>query len=133
MIPRRRCEYLILVAGALILAGGLAHSFLGWPVIRAALAEAGAPADLTAALGIGWNFGGVSMDVFGLIVLASFARLRQGQSAARLPAVLIGAMYVLFGTGAFIHRFPNPHFLFFIIVGLLLTGPALAWRNAAAG
>lgn len=127
MTRKRVSEYLVLAAGILIFLGGLAHSFVGWPALSEALAREGVDPSTAGAVGIGWNFGGTAMDAFGLLVVLSFFELRRGSRAAWRLALVIGLFYLVFGLAAFAIRFPNPHFLFFVALGALLSGALLAW------
>jgi len=94
------CEGFVLGAGALILAGGLAHTFLGWPALRAEMNARSVPPDLMRAAGIGWIFGGTAMDVLGVLTIMSWSMLRSGVRAGRHVAV-----------------------------GAMLSGAAIAWKG----
>ncbi|MBK6797537.1 MAG: hypothetical protein IPG76_12355 [Acidobacteria bacterium] len=50
-----------LIGGLLLILSGFAHSLAGWQQLKADLAKAQIPPDLTFGLKAGWHFGGVSM------------------------------------------------------------------------
>jgi hypothetical protein len=110
-----------LIAGALLILSSAAHSFLGWKGLRDQLAAAQAPPDLVLVLKIGWQFGGVAMLAFGIIVVALFARRFRGGSISVLPAVVIAAAYLAFGAWALLASDFNLFFLVFIVPGALLA------------
>jgi hypothetical protein len=120
---------LVLLAGVLMMLSSVAHALLGWPAMRSDLQKAGAGPDLTAGLAAGWYFGSVAMLTFGVITLICGLRLRRGDSSGALPVQVIGAGYVLFGLVAGLARNFNPHFLAFIVIGLLAGLPALGVRR----
>ena len=109
-----------IVAGVLMLLSSAAHSLLGWPVMKAALAESHTPADLVLGLGIGWNFGGASILTFACIVLWIYVRRLRDVPVPRVPAAIISVAYLVFGTGALAVS-GDPFFLVFIVPGLLLA------------
>ena len=117
--------FFVLLAGVLMMLSALAHGGLGWPSMRTALESAGAGDDLVGALAAGWYFGSVAMAVFGAIVFTSGLRLRRGDSSGVLPVRLIATGYVLFGLAAFAARHFIPHFLLFVLTGLLAGIPVL--------
>jgi hypothetical protein len=102
--------------GALLLASGLAHAFLGWPAMAAALAAVEASEDLSGALAVGWYFGSMAMLVFGMIVLGIAIR-KADPCAVRFIAI----GYLVFGLAAWLARDLNPHFLLFIATGVVLA------------
>lgn len=117
---RRVRPFLGIVAGLTMVASFAAHSFLGWPALAAALADAHAPADLVRGLAIGWQFGGASMLIFGAIVLVVFSRTMRGREVSAMPPRLIAALYVSFGLIALaITR--DVFFLIFVVPGLMLA------------
>lgn len=110
-----------LVAGAILILSSAAHSFLGWKGLRGQLAAVPVPPDLVRGLRIGWQFGGVAMLTFGLIVVALFARRFRGESVSMLPAVVIALAYLAFGAWALLVSDFNPFFFLFIVPGVLLA------------
>lgn len=131
MLRTRICERVVMVAGLLILAGGLAHTFLGWPALRAEMTAQSVTPHLMRGAGIGWIFGGTAMDVLGVLTIMSGSMLRAGVAAGRMVGAVIGGFYLLFGAGASFVVFPEAHFLTFVAVGALLLGASLAWRETA--
>lgn len=114
------CFLAAVVSGILMIFGGFAHALAGWPSMAAALSEQGIDPDLAGALAVGWSFGSIAMLSMGVTVLLSLRALRRGVRDAFGIAMTAGLAYVVFGLGAFAYQFPNPHFLFFIVVGIML-------------
>jgi hypothetical protein len=108
------------LAAVMILLSSFAHSILGWPAMRARLAETTAPADLVLGLGVGWVFGGVCMLAFGAIVLWAFMRVSKGSTVTLVPLRIIGVAYLLFGLGALWVSGGNPFYAVFVVPALLL-------------
>lgn len=96
--------------------------------MRAALDDAGAGAPLVGALAAGWLFGSVSMLAFGCIVLSDGLDAARGRPVATRPLWIIAAAYLLFGIAALVARGANPHFLLFVVTGLLVGGFAATLR-----
>jgi len=111
-----------LIAGAILILSSAAHSFLGWNGLHDQLVAAQAPPDLVLGLKLGWQFGGVAILAFGIIVVALFARRFRGGSVSVLPAVVIAAAYLAFGAWALLaSNFNLFFFLVFIVPGALLA------------
>lgn len=126
------CFIAAVVSGILMIFGGFAHAVAGWPAMAAALAEQGIDPNLAGALAVGWSFGSIAMLSMGVTVLLSLRALRRGVRDAFGIAMTAGLAYVVFGLGAFAYRFPNPHFLFFIVVGIMLCVSLFGcWRASA--
>ena len=98
-----------------------AHAFLGWPPLGASLRQAGVDGDLITALTIGWIFGSVAMLAFGLIVLRLGLQLWRGKEADSGAAQVIAACYVVFGLAAFFWTRFNPHFIGFVVIGIIVA------------
>lgn len=109
------------LSGAVLVLGGLAHAFMGWPPLHTALAEAGVDRGLVGALAVGWYFGSVSMLTFGAIVLVSVRHTRPGTGGGFSAPWLISAAYIGFGIAAYVLRDFNRHFLIFVLSGLLVA------------
>ena len=105
-----------IAGGVLLLLSGLAHAFLGWPAMSAALGDVAAGEELAGALAVGWLFGSMAMLVFGLIVLRIAIR---EVDACTVRFIALG--YLVFGVAAWLARDLNPHFLLFIGIGALLA------------
>lgn len=131
MRDRRGSDVLFVVMGWVILAGGFLHAFGGWPPLSAALRAAGVDASIAAGLAVGWMFGSAAMVAMGLCVLVAARHLRSGDALAAQVGSCVGGAWLTFGIGASVYRFPNPHFLFFIVVGgLLVAASRLSGRPA---
>jgi hypothetical protein len=117
-----------IVAGVLMIASAAAHSLLGWPQLRAQLAQSRVPDDLAQGLAVGWHFGAAAMATFACIVLWVFIRRLRGEPAPLVPPAIIAAAYLTFGTGALAVT-GDPFFLVFIVPGLLLA--AASFRQSA--
>jgi hypothetical protein len=116
-----------IVAGSIFILSSGAHSLLGWPSIQRGLAAANAHGDLIEFLMIAFQFAGLAMLVFGVIVIVRFARSLRGEAGSYTTCVVIGVAYVLYGAWALaITR--EPFFLIFLVPGLLLL--AASWRPA---
>jgi hypothetical protein len=126
MTKRRVGEWLVGGTSLLIFLSAFAHALPGWSGLREALQARTEPALLTA-VGIGWHFGSVSMATFGLLGMRGARLLRRGHGEARSTPLVIGGMYALFGAGALVVTDMRPHFLFFVVLGLLLLAGAGLW------
>ena len=109
-----------LFSALVLVASAGAHAFLGWPPFKAVLEGAGLGPGITAAFSIGWYFGSVSMLAFGVIVLQQAIRRLRGQPIQPGPLWTISALYLLFGTAAYVARNFKPHFLIFVGTGVLV-------------
>lgn len=118
------------IAAVIILLSSAAHSLMGWPAIRQKMVEGNVPADLTFGLQVGWQFGGVCMVVFAVILIALFMRRMRGEAVSTLPAVAIGIAYVAFGAWALMAG-KDPFFLIFIVPGVLLLIAGTGARRAS--
>ena len=130
-MPGRLCFVAAVVSGILMILGGIAHGLAGWPAMAKALSEQGIDSDLAGALAVGWSFGSIAMLSMGVTVLLSLRALRRGVRDALGIALTAGLAYVVFGLGAFAYRFPNPHFLFFVAVGIVLCLSLVGCSRAA--
>ena len=112
-------------AALMLILSALAHSLAGWPGLRAQLIAARVPADLLAGLGMGWHFGGASMLVFGVLMLALFIARFRGERVASWPAILVGAMYIAFAGWVTVQNGWDAFYLVFLVPGALLLAAAL--------
>ena len=119
-----------MISGSLMLLSSAAHGVLGWKAMKAALEQAKAPDELIQALGMGWRFGGAAMFAFGCIVVASFSRRRAVIAVPPMPAIVIGATYVVFGAWALAASHFDPFFFIFVVPGVLLLLASLPTRQA---
>jgi len=109
----------------LLIFSAAAHAFLGWPPLHVELMAHHVDGDLINALKIGWYFGSVSMLAFGIIVLWFALKIIRKETVSLAPILIIAAGYLGFGCVAFIKNNFNPHFLIFIVTGVLLVWFAL--------
>ena len=120
-----------IVAGVLMIASAAAHSLLGWPQLRAQLAQSSVPDDLAQGLAVGWHFGGAAMVTFACIVLWTFFRRLRGAPAPLVPPAIISAAYLAFGAGA-LGVTGDPFFMVFIVPGLMLAAASFPRRDSAS-
>ena len=109
-----------IIIGILLFLSSLAHAFLGWPNLYVELTSTHVSDKIIGALAIGWYFGSVAMATFGIIVLLAGHKMLKGNPFSSAPIYIISFAYFLFGFVAFIARDFNPHFLFFIVMGILV-------------
>lgn len=110
----------ILTGMILILSSG-AHSFLGWKSMRDQLVANNAPDDLITGLSIGWNFAGLSIFLFGCILLGVFIPRVRGRVTALWPARLIGIAYTIAGLVAYKVSSSNFFMMIFVVPGILIA------------
>lgn len=120
-----------IIAGGFLTLSAFAHSILGGRAILAEMTAANVPADLLRGALVGWEFGGVAMLAFGVLVLRAFASRRVSASGdSGLATVrVIAASYVLFGSAAFLYSDFDPFFLVFVLPGWMLA--YAGWRGAS--
>jgi hypothetical protein len=118
----------IIAAVILVLSSG-AHSLLGWPALRAKLADANVPAELVGGLGMGWHFAGLAMLVLGILVLWMLTESRRSGANVVLPLRIIGGAYELFAIGCFALLGWDPFLLTFLVPGTLLSVAAALMRR----
>ena len=109
-----------LLAGFWLVLSSAAHSVLGWRQVHAELGASSAPADLVFAIDAGWQFAGVAMLCFALIVITTLRKRYREPSVSALPIDLVGLAYVAYGVWALIMSNWDLFFLIFLIPGLLL-------------
>lgn len=120
-----------LVGAVIVLLSSAAHSFMGWPAIRTQLVTANVPADLIFGLQVGWQFGGVCMVAFAVILIALFMRRLRGEAVSTLPSLVIAIAYVAFGAWALIGSNFEWFFMIFIVPGVLLLIAGTGARSRA--
>jgi hypothetical protein len=127
---RTFCANTTLAAGIFIFLGGIAHTALGLPDLNEAIARGDIGAPVAGGMQIAWTFAGLAMDVLGILVILFSAEVRKGLRAGWVKAMIVGALFLLFGIAAYAYSYPNPHFLSFIAVGVLLYLPlAVYYRH----
>lgn len=111
------------IAGVLTLLSVIPHAFLAWPAFRRDLLAGGTDPNVVGALAAGWMFGSTAMVVFGILGLVAGARLRRGDRSGVTVMRIIALAYVLFGAAAFVARGMNPHFMYFVAIGVIIAAP----------
>ena len=110
-----------IIAGVMLLASSVAHTWLGWKSLAERLAATNVPPDLQAGLHIGWAFGGAAMVILGVIVIATFAGRLRGAKPPLLPVAVIAVVYMAFGAWAISASGGDLFFLgVFVVPGALL-------------
>ena len=110
-----------IVAGVILLASSVAHTWLGWKSLAERIARTNVPPDLQAGLHIGWAFGGAAMVILGIIAIATFAGRLRGAKPPLLPVAVTAAIYMAFGAWAIAESGGDLFFLgVFVIPGALL-------------
>jgi hypothetical protein len=120
---------LAIVAAVILVLSSAAHSLLGWPALRARLADANVPGELVSGLAMGWHFAGLAMLVLGILVLWLLAASRRRAVDIVLPLQIIGGAYELFTIGCFALLGWDPFLLTFFVPGTLLSGAAALLRR----
>ncbi len=120
-----------LLAGVFLILSSSAHSFLGWKKLGGELAVANIPRDLLITLKIGWQFGGLAMLAFGIIVIAFFANRLRGGNMSAFPVVVIAVGYLGFSVWALVTSDFNPFFYIFLApaIVLLIAAPGRHQKN----
>jgi len=121
-----------LIAASWLVLSSAAHSFVGWRQLHDRLTASGAPADLAFAVQAGWQFAGVAMLCFAIIVIVMLRTRYRDPSVSAVPVHVIGMAYAAYGAWALIVSKGDLFFLIFIIPGLLLLGAA-PWRRESRG
>jgi hypothetical protein len=110
-----------IVAGVMLLASSVAHTFLGWKSLAERLAKTNAPPDLVAGLHIGWAFGGAAMVILGFIAVTTFVDRLRGGKAPLSHVIAIAVVYMAFGAYAISASGGDLFFLgVFVVPGALL-------------
>jgi hypothetical protein len=122
-----------LIAGAMMILGGAAHSFLGWPGLGARLAAVPVSPDLVLVVRVAWHFGGLGMLVFGVVAVAQAVHRLRGLDVWALPGQAIAAAYLGFGLWALVVSDFNLFFMVFVVPGTLLAISALPWGGRRGG
>ena len=90
-----------IITGVILIISSGMHSFLGWKGMRQQLVAANAPPDLVMGLGIGWNFAGFAIFIFGVLLLLTFIPRLRGLYRPLITARVIGYAYALSGAAAY--------------------------------
>jgi len=118
---KRARLFLGILAGAMLLASSVAHTWLGWSSLADRLARTNVPRDLQTGLHIGWAFGGAAMVILGITAIATFAGRLRGARPPLLPVAVIAVIYMAFGAWAIAESGGDLFFLgVFVIPGAML-------------
>lgn len=120
-----------LLAGVFLILSSAAHSLLGWKALGGELAVANVPPDLFLTLKIGWEFGGLAMLAFGVIMTTFFVNRLRGVDESAFPVVVIAIGYLGFSGWALIASNFNPFFYIFLVpaIVLLIASPRRHQKN----
>jgi hypothetical protein len=113
------------LAGGMLVVSSVAHAFMGWPPYEAALAAQGVDQSVLVGLSVGWFFGSVAMLTLGLLILWMVRLAAWGDLRSPMGAWMVALAYAGFGIVAFVLQGLNPHFLAFIVNGILVAGFAV--------
>jgi hypothetical protein len=122
---------LAIVAAVILVLSSGAHSLLGWPALRAKLAESNVSAELVSGLAMGWHFAGLAMLVLGILVFWLLGESGRNGASVVLPLQIIGGAYELFAIGCFALLGWDPFLLTFLVPGTLLSVAAALMRRPA--
>jgi hypothetical protein len=110
-----------IVAGIMLLASSVAHTWRGWKSLADRLARSSAPPDLVASLHIGWVFGGAAMVILAFIAITTFVDRLRGGRAPLSHVIAIAVVYMAFGAWAIAESGGDLFFLgVFVIPGAML-------------
>ncbi|HEV8397022.1 MAG TPA: hypothetical protein VGQ37_22225 [Vicinamibacterales bacterium] len=110
-----------ILAGVILLASSVAHTWLGSKSLAEQLSHTNVPPDLQASLHIGWVFGGAAMVILGIITVATFVGRLRGAKPPLLPVAVTAVIYMAFGAWAIAESGGDLFFLgVFVIPGALL-------------
>jgi hypothetical protein len=113
------------LGGGMLVLSSVAHAFLGWPPLEAALSADGVDQEVLVGLSVGWFFGSVAMLTLGVLVLWMVRLAALGDLGNPLGAWMVALAYAGFGIVAFVLRGLDPQFLVFILNGILVAGFAV--------
>ena len=120
LMNRKLFRIIPLVGGILVFLSAFAHGFLGWAQLSDELASTNAGPALISGIKAGWFLGSFAMIAFGLIIIVLTTRLLRGAEVSITPIVVIGLTYFAFGLWAYLSNDYRPHFLGFIVPGLMI-------------
>ena len=110
-----------IVAGVMLLASSVAHTWLGWKTLAEQLAKTNVPPDLQTNLHLGWAFGGACMVILAFVVLTTFVDRLRGGNAPLSHVIAIAVVYMAFGAWAIAESGGDLFFLgVFVVPGALL-------------
>jgi hypothetical protein len=110
-----------IVAGVMLLASSVAHTWLGWKSLAEQLSRTNVPPDLQAGLHIGWTFGGAAMVILGFVAITTFVDRLRGGKAPLSHVIAIAVVYMAFGAWAIAESGGDLFFLgVFVVPGAML-------------
>jgi len=105
--------------------GAFGHGFLGVIPVRDAIEASTLPLDVTRTLWIVWYGTSLSMITYGALLFWAWPALKAGSSSRSIPALIVGAFYLLVGVGAYFYSGGNAFWIMFIVLGVLAIGTTL--------
>jgi len=102
---------------------------------RAVIARlpAGTPADTIEGVNAAWLLGAAAMVTLGVLALLQLGALGRERGALRVPLVA-GLFFLGYGAWGYLYRHHHPHFIGFMVVGLLfLAGAFFSARDRVQG
>jgi hypothetical protein len=124
-MKRTVASVLYWLAAVVITLGAFGHGFAGVIPVRAAIEASTLPADVTRTVWIVWYGTSLSMITYGLLLFWAWPALKAGSSSRSMPALIVGAFYLLTGIGAYPYSGRDPFWLMFIVLGVLAIGTTL--------
>jgi len=112
---------ILFVAGALILLAAIAQGMIFVPHVREDMLEIGMRPTLFRAISLVLYFSVVAMFAFAALVLTGALSLMKGQVPSIAPLLVVAAIYLIFGLGAFFRVAHDVHFLGYAMIGLLVA------------
>ena len=110
-----------ILAGVMLLASSVAHTWLGWKSIAEQLGRTNVPPDLQTGLHIGWAFGGAAMVILAFVAVTTFVDRLRGGRAPLSHVIAIAIVYMAFGAWAIAESGGDLFFLgVFVIPGAML-------------
>jgi hypothetical protein len=122
--------YLGLAAGMFMLAGAAAYALTGFLPFQVAFEAARVPVGVITGSYIAWIWGSFAMAGLGLITLVEASRALRERPYSRPVVAFSGLTFLVFGAWALGISGFNPHFLYFVVLGVM-TIP-LAFRFGMA-
>ena len=112
------------LAAVVITLGAFGHGFAGLQV-RDAIAATALTPDITRPIWIVWYGTSLSMITYGLLLFWAWPALKAGSSSRSVPALIVGAFYLLVGVAAYPYSGRDPFWIMFIVLGVLAIGTTL--------
>jgi hypothetical protein len=82
-------------------------------------------------IGVGWLFGSASMLTFSVLTLIAWRAAASGDRTVTRAIGPIGVLCIVFGAAALVRSGMEPHFIGFVVIGLLAGFAAYAVSRAA--